>query len=90
LKASEKVYWIKAGFSIISAVLSFSLQQYFGVDGSLIFMIGALVYLAFSDILSTIMKLDRNHGLKIGIGAYIFLWITAWTLLYTVYRPTTP
>ena len=51
-------------------------------------MIGALVYLAFSDLLSTLMKLERNHGLKIGIGSYIFTWVTAWTLLYTVYKPT--
>ncbi len=51
-------------------------------------MIGALVYLAFSDLLSTLMKLERNHGLKIGIGSFIFVWVTLWTLLYTVYRPT--
>jgi hypothetical protein len=88
LKTSEKVYWIKTGFALVSAVLSFTLQQYYSVDGSLIFMIGALVYLAFSDLLSTLMKLERNHGLKIGIGSYIFTWVTLWTLLYTVYKPT--
>ncbi len=88
MKTSEKVYWIKTGFALVSAALSFTLQQYFSVDGSLIFMIGALVYLAFSDLLSTLMKLERNHGLKIGIGSFIFVWVTLWTLLYTVYRPT--
>jgi hypothetical protein len=88
LKTSEKVYWIKTGFALVSAVFSFTLQQYYSVDGSLIFMIGALVYLAFSDLLSTLMKLERNHGLKIGIGSYIFTWVTLWTLLYTVYKPT--
>jgi hypothetical protein len=88
LKTSERVYWIKTGFALVSAVFSFTLQQYYSVDGSLIFMIGALVYLAFSDLLSTLMKLERNHGLKIGIGSYIFTWVTLWTLLYTVYKPT--
>jgi hypothetical protein len=49
-------------------------------------MLGVLLYLASSDLLSGYLNLDRGHGLKVGVGAYIFIWVMVWTLLYTVFR----
>jgi hypothetical protein len=49
-------------------------------------MLGTLLYLASSDLLSGFFKLDRGHGLKIGVGAYIFIWVMIWTLFYTVFK----
>jgi hypothetical protein len=49
-------------------------------------MLGTLLYLSSSDLLSGYLKLDRGHGLKVGVGAYIFIWVMVWTLLYTVFR----
>jgi len=81
-------YWIKAGFAVLAGIFSYSIQNYLNLDGSIVFMLGALVFLAFSDLLSAILKLERNHALKIGIGAYLFTWIITWTILYTVFNPT--
>jgi di/tricarboxylate transporter len=86
MKPSEKLYWIKAGLALIAAILCFTLQIYVKIDGTLIFMLGVLLYLASSDLLSGYLNLDRGHGLKVGVGAYIFIWVMVWTLLYTVFR----
>jgi len=86
MKPSEKLYWIKAGLALIAAILCFTLQVYVKIDGTLVFMLGTLLYLVSSDLLSGYLKLDRGHGLKVGVGAYIFVWIMVWTLLYTVFR----
>jgi len=86
MKPSEKLYWIKTGLALIAAILCFTLQVYVKIDGTLVFMLGTLLYLASSDLLSGYLKLDRGHGLKVGVGAYIFVWIMVWTLLYTVFR----
>ncbi len=84
MKPSEKLYWLKAGIACLAGVLCFTLQVYGKIDGLLVFTLGTLLYLASSDILSGPFKLERGHALKVGIGAYIFLWILTWTLLYTV------
>jgi hypothetical protein len=86
LKASEKVYWMKVGISILAAILCVVLQVYIRLDGSLVFMLGSIFYIVSSDLLATFMKIDRNHSIKIGIGAYIFTWITVWTILYTILK----
>jgi hypothetical protein len=86
LKTSEKVYWIKVAIAVFAALACVSLQVYFRIDGALVFMLGTLIYLISSDVLSNMMKLDRGHGLKIAIGAYIFVWLMTWTLLYTIIR----
>jgi hypothetical protein len=86
MKSSEKLYWFKAGLALVAAVLCFSLQTYFAIEGTLVFLLGALLYLATSDALSSYFKLERSHGLKVGVGAYVFIWIMLWTLLYTMSR----
>ena len=86
MKTSEKVYWIKVAIAVFAALACVSLQVYFRIDGALVFMLGTLIYLISSDVLSNMMKLDRGHGLKIAIGAYIFVWLMTWTLLYTIIR----
>jgi len=86
MKQSEKLYWTKVGIALVAAVVCVGLQVYLNMDGVLVFMLGALLYLASSDLLSGLFKLERGHGLKVGIGAYIFVWVMAWTLLYTVFR----
>ena len=84
MKASEKLYWVKVGLAFFAAVACIIIQVYLKLDGTLVFMLGTLLYLVSSDALSGIFHLDRGHGLKIGIGAYIFVWLMIWTLLYTV------
>jgi hypothetical protein len=86
MKPSEKLYWIKVGLAFVAAVLCVALQVFVIKDGTLVFMLGILLYLASSDLLSGWLKMDRGHGLKVGVGAYIFIWIMMWTLLYTVFR----
>ncbi|MCX6649547.1 MAG: hypothetical protein NTV61_09225 [Candidatus Bathyarchaeota archaeon] len=86
MKPSEKLYWIKAGLAFVAALLCVFLQIYINMEGTLVFMLGTLLYLAASDVLSGFFKLDRSHGLKVGVGAYIFIWVMTWTLLYTVFK----
>jgi hypothetical protein len=86
MKPSEKLYWVKAGLALIAGIVCFSLQMYANIDGVLVFTLGTLFYMASSELLSGYFKLDRGHGLKVGVGAYVFLWIMVWTLLYTITR----
>jgi hypothetical protein len=86
MKPSEKLYWIKAGIALVAAVACVFLQVNLNMEGTLVFMLGTLLYLAASDVLSGVFKLGRGHGLKVGVGAYVFIWIMTWTLLYTVFR----
>jgi hypothetical protein len=30
------------------------------------------------------MEIDRTRSLKIGVGAFLFVWVMVWTLAYTV------
>ncbi len=87
MKPSEKLYWIKVVLAIVAAVLCTALQLTILKDGTLVFLLGTLFYLAISDVFSGVMKLERGHGLKVGIGAYIFVWIMSWTLFYTIIHP---
>ena len=86
MKPSEKLYWVKAGLAVVAGVVCFALQVYGNMDGLLVFTLGSLFYMASSEILAGQFKLERGHGLKVGIGAYIFLWALIWTLLYTITR----
>ena len=66
------------------AVISLVLQVYFNLMGTTTFMLGVLLYLGLSDLLSSMNGVDRIKGLKIGVGVYFFTYITSWVLLYTV------
>jgi hypothetical protein len=87
MNSSEKIWWLKAVLSIAVAVLTLATQIFFGLRGTSAFMIGVLVYLGLSDILSKLMGVDRSRGLRIGVGAYFFIWFTTWILLYTYFFP---
>lgn len=80
------MYWIKVGVSILAAILCVILQVFVKIDGSMVFMLGSIFYIVSSDFLSKYFKLEKGHGIKIGIGAYIFTWIMVWTILYTYLR----
>ena len=84
MKASERIWWIKIAAAIGVAFLSLILQVYVFKDGSITFMLGALLYMGLSDILARMSGVDRSKGLKIGVGAYFFTWIVTWVTLYTI------
>ncbi len=86
MKASEKVYWIKAGSAVAVAVISLLIQTGFGLDGNYVFLMGTIIYLGLSDLLANQMYLERNRALKIGVGAFLFIWLTIWTMLNTLVR----
>jgi hypothetical protein len=83
LKASEKVYWIKSALGLITGGICFYAQS-IGMQGQLAFMIGATLFIAYSEALAILVKVDRNRTIKIGLGAFLFLWILTWTLLNTM------
>jgi hypothetical protein len=84
LKPSEKVYWIKAAGALVTGALCMYLNTYFGLQEHLAAMAGISVYVALSESLAVITGIDRNRTIKIGVGAFLFLWLFAWTLLNTI------
>ena len=84
MEASEKSYWTKLASAIGIAVLTLVLQVYFNVEGTILFMLGALLYMGLSDLISNMNGVERTRGIKIGIGAFFFTWMVIWILLYTV------
>lgn len=84
LRKSEQVYWIKAGAAIINGGLCFCLNGYLGLNEYITVMAGLTLYMALSEGLAVITKIERDRTLKIGIGAFIFLWMIVWTLLNTL------
>ena len=84
MEASEKIYWTKLASAIGIAVLTLVLQVYFNVEGTILFMLGALLYMGLSDLISNMNGVERTRGIKIGIGAFFFTWMVIWILLYTV------
>jgi len=83
MKPSEKIWWIKAVASLAVAGITLAMQVFLGMDGIAALMFGVIIYLALSNVLSNVMGVDKTRGLKIGVGAYFFIWITVWVLLYT-------
>jgi len=84
LKPSEKIYWIKAAGALVTGALCMYLNAYLGLQEHLAAMAGVTVYVALSESLAVITGIDRNRTIKIGVGAFLFLWLFAWTLLNTI------
>jgi hypothetical protein len=88
MKAAERVYWSKFAGAIGVAFLTLALQVFINVNGSLAFVLGILLYMVMSDLLSSMNGVERSRGLKIGVGIYFFTWLMVWILLYTIVHPT--
>lgn len=87
MNSLDKIWWTKVVASLMVAVLTLSMQVFFNLGGVTTFMLGVLVYLGLSDLLSNVLGVERFRGLKIGVGAYFFIWVTTWILLYTYINP---
>lgn len=70
---------------MINGGLCFYLNRHIGLDAHITLMAGLALYIALSEGLAVITKIERERTLKIGIGAFIFIWMLAWTLLNTLY-----
>lgn len=84
MKSSEKIWWTKLAAAVGVAIVTLVMQTYFNLMGSTSFMLGVLIYLAISDLLSSMNGVDRVRGLKIGVGVFLFTWVTTWVLLFTI------
>ena len=84
MKPSEKVYWMKAGGALVTGALCMYLNSYLFLQEHLTLMAGVSVYAALSESLALLTGIDRNRTIKIGVGAFLFLWLFAWTLLHTL------
>jgi len=79
------VYWIKAVAALINGGLCFYLNNNLGLNGQITLMAGLTLYIALSEGLAVVTDIERDRTLKIGIGAFIFLWMLSWTLLNTLH-----
>lgn len=84
MKASEKIWWTKLAAAIGVAIITLVLQVVFNLTGQSTFMLGVIIYLGLSDVLSNLNGVERTRGLKIGVGAFFFTWITSWVFFYTL------
>jgi hypothetical protein len=84
MKASEKIWWTKLAAAVGVALITLVLQVFFNLMGTTSFMLGVILYLGISDVLSSMNGIERTRGLKIGVGAFLFTWITSWVLFYTI------
>jgi hypothetical protein len=84
VKNAEKVWWIKVGASIGVALVTLAFQVYMGFTGETAFMVGVVLYVMISEVSAYVMEIDRTRSLKIGVGAFLFVWVMVWTLAYTV------
>ena len=84
MKASEKIWWTKLAAAVGVAIITLLLQVFFKLAGQSTFMIGVIVYLGLSDVLANMNGVERTRGLKIGVGAFFFTWITSWVFFYTI------
>ena len=84
MKASEKIWWTKLAAAVGVAIITLVLQVFFNLAGQTTFMLGVIIYLGLSDLLSSMNGVERSRGLKIGVGAFFFTWITAWVLFFTL------
>ena len=84
MKLSERIYWIKAASAILVGLICTALQHYVNLDGAIVFSIGSIIYIVFSEGLAVVMKFDRNRAIRVGIGAFIFMWMLTWTLFNTI------
>ena len=84
MKASEKIWWTKVAAAVATALVTLVLQVSFNLNGTTAFMFGAILYLGLSDVLSSMNGIERSRGLKIGMGAFLFTWITSWVLFFTI------
>ena len=65
--------------------MCFYLNRNLGIQEHITLMAGLTLYIALSEGLAVVTEIERDRTLKIGIGAFIFLWMIAWTLLNTLY-----
>ncbi|MCW4050161.1 MAG: hypothetical protein NWE89_10560 [Candidatus Bathyarchaeota archaeon] len=84
MKTSEQVYRIKAVGAIITGALCVYLNKVMLLQEHITLMAGISLYVALSEGLAIIMKTDRNRTIRIGMGAFLFLWMLTWTLFNTL------
>ena len=81
MKESEKVYWIKAVLGLATGLITFYINS---SQGEIALMIGTVLYIAYSEAAAMMFNVDRDRTIKIGMGAFLFLWMLSWTLLNTM------
>ena len=84
MKNSEKVYSVKAALGLVTGVLCYYVQSILGLQGQIALMVGVTLFIAYSEVLAMVFKVDRNRTIKIAMGAFLFLWMFSWTILHTM------
>ena len=84
MKQTEKIYWIKAMLGLVTGLITFYIQSGLGLQGELALMSGTVLYIGYSEVAAKLFDVDRDRTIKIGMGAFLFLWMLVWTLLNTM------
>ena len=70
--------------ALVNGGLCFCLNHYLGINEHITLIAGLVLYIALSEGLAIVTEIERERTLKIGVGAFIFLWMLSWTLLNTL------
>ncbi len=69
---------------LVTGLITFYIQSGLGLQGELALMSGTVLYIAYSEVAAKLFDDDRDRTIKIGMGAFLFLWMLFWTLLNTM------
>lgn len=69
---------------LVTGLITFYIQSGLGLQGELALMSGTVLYIAYSEVAAKLFDVDRDRTIKIGMGAFLFLWMLIWTLLNTM------
>ena len=69
---------------LVTGLITFYIQSGLGLQGELALMSGTVLYIGYSEVAAKLFDVDRDRTIKIGMGAFLFLWMLVWTLLNTM------
>jgi len=84
MEAMEKLYWTKTLIAIVIGILFSIIQSAISLSSLTMLVLGITAYVLSSDLLGRFYGVEKAKALKIGIGAYIFTWLTSWIIVFTL------
>jgi len=90
MKPTTIIYWTRALFGVVAALLSTLLSLMAPVNFLNGLSIALLIYIVTYYIYKSLFITKMEKQSKIfttGVGAYFLTWIVAWTIFYTLLSP---
>jgi len=86
MEPADKLYWAKTSAAVMVGVLMTVVQDILPLSGLSIISLGLLLNFLLAETVGRRFNVDRSKAWKVGIGAYMFTWITVWIISYTLIK----